>query len=129
MMESQENRFTVLFSTDASKKTSSKGNRRGVREIDRPEDPDAGILPMKHALFVAYHYPPESSSSGVLRTLKYTRYLGRFGWRVTVLTLNRDAYQETDPRLEEQIPADVRVVRTRFIEVKRHLAIWGRYPS
>ena len=84
---------------------------------------------MKHALFVAYHYPPESSSSGVLRTLKYTRYLGHFGWRVTVLTLNRDAYQETDPRLEEQIPADVRVVRTRFIEVKRHLAIRGRYPS
>ena len=48
---------------------------------------------MRHALVVAYYYPPESSSSGVLRTLEYTRYLGRFGWRVTVLTLNRDAYQ------------------------------------
>jgi len=84
---------------------------------------------MKHALFVAYHYPPESSSSGVLRTLKYTRYLGRFGWRVTVVTLNRDAYQVTDPKLEEQIPSDVRVVRTRFIDVKKHLAIRGSYPS
>ena len=84
---------------------------------------------MKHALFVAYHYPPESSSSGVLRTLKHTRYLGRFGWRVTVLTLNREAYQVTDPKLEEQIPGDVRVVRTPFIDVKRHLAIRGSYPS
>ena len=84
---------------------------------------------MKHALFLAYHYPPESSSSGVLRTLKYTRYLGRFGWRVTVLTLNREAYDVTDPKLEEQIPADVRVVRTRFIDVKRHFAIRGSYPS
>ncbi len=84
---------------------------------------------MKHALFVAYHYPPESSSSGVLRTLKHTRYLGRFGWRVTVLTLNRDAYEVTDPKLEEQIPEDVRVIRTRFIEIRRHLAIRGRYPS
>jgi glycosyltransferase involved in cell wall biosynthesis len=84
---------------------------------------------MKHALFVAYHYPPESSSSGVLRTLKHTRYLGRFGWRVTVLTLNREAYQVTDPKLEEQIPRDVRVVRTPFIDVKRHLAIRGSYPS
>src|SRR5713226_5295033 len=84
---------------------------------------------MRHALFVAYHYPPESSSSGVLRTLKHTRYLGRFGWRVTVLTLNREAYQVTDPKLEEQIPGDVRVVRTRFIDVKRHLAIRGVYPS
>jgi len=84
---------------------------------------------MRHALFVAYHYPPESSSSGVLRTLKYTRYLGRFGWRVTVLTLNREAYQVTDPKLEEQVPPDVRVVRTPFIDVKRHLAIRGSYPS
>jgi len=84
---------------------------------------------MRHALFVAYHYPPESSSSGVLRTLKHTRYLGRFGWRVTVLTLNRDAYQVTDPKLEEQIPPEVRVVRTRFIDVKNHLAIRGSYPS
>lgn len=84
---------------------------------------------MKHALVVGYHFPPESSSSGVLRTLKYVRYLGGFGWRVTVVTLIRDAYEVTDPRLEEQIPRDVHVVRTRFIEVKRHLAIRGKYPS
>jgi len=84
---------------------------------------------MRHALFVAYHYPPESSSSGVLRTLKHTRYLGRFGWRVTVLTLKREAYPVTDPKLEEQIPPEVRVVRTPFIDVKTHLAIRGSYPS
>jgi len=83
----------------------------------------------RHALFVAYHYPPESSSSGVLRTLKHTRYLGRFGWRVTVLTLDRRAYDTVDPLLEAQVPADVRVVRTPFIEVKRHLAVRGWYPS
>src|SRR5262249_1359541 len=76
-----------------------------------------------------YHYPPESSSSGVLRTLKHTRYLGRFGWRVTVVTLQREAYEVTDPGLEEQIPPEVRVLRTRFINVKKHLAIRGRYPS
>jgi len=84
---------------------------------------------MRHALFVAFHYPPESSSSGVLRTLKHTRYLGRFGWRVTVLTLDRKAYQVTDSKLEEQIPPDVRVVRTPFIDVKKHLSIHGSYPS
>src|SRR5215467_11009729 len=84
---------------------------------------------MRHALFVAYHYPPESSSSGVLRTLKHTRYLGRFGWRVTVLTLKREAYEVTDPKLESQIPRDVRVVRTSAIDVKRHLAVRGSYPS
>src|SRR6266542_1225757 len=90
---------------------------------------DGGRVPMKHALFVAFHYPPESSSSGVLRTLKYTRYLGRVGWRVTVLTLRREAYEVADPKLEGQIPPEVRVIRTRFISVKRHLAIRGSYPS
>src|SRR3984893_368678 len=95
----------------------------------RSGNSDQGNAPMKHALFVAYHYPPEGSSSGVLRTLKHTRYLGRFGWRVTVLTLRREAYEVTDPNLEDQIPPDVRVLRTRFISVKRHLAIRGSYPS
>ena len=65
----------------------------------------------------------------MLRTLKHTRYLGRFGWRVTVLTLDRRAYDTVDPQLEAQIPADVRVVRTPFVEMKRHLAVRGRYPS
>ena len=29
---------------------------------------------LQHALSVAFHYPPEASSSGVLRTLKYSRF-------------------------------------------------------
>jgi glycosyltransferase involved in cell wall biosynthesis len=84
---------------------------------------------MRHALFVAYHYPPEASSSGVLRTLKHTRYLGHFGWRVTVLTVAKDAYAVIDPGLEHQIPPSVRVIRTRFLDVKRHLSVRGKYPA
>jgi glycosyltransferase involved in cell wall biosynthesis len=84
---------------------------------------------VRHVLFVAYHYPPEASSSGVLRTLKYTRYLGAHGWRTTVLTLQRHAYEVTDAGLEDQIPPGVRVVRTPFLDVKRHLAIRGVYPG
>ena len=84
---------------------------------------------MRHVLFVVFHYPPEASSSGVLRTLKYTRYLGEHGWRSTVLTLKRDAYEVQDPGLERQIPVDVRVVRTGFLNVKRHLSIRGVYPG
>ena len=83
----------------------------------------------RHALFVAFHYPPEASSSGVLRTLKYTRYLGDHGWRITVLTLNRRAYDVQDSGLESQIPAAVRVVRTPFVDVKRHLSLRGVYPG
>ncbi len=84
---------------------------------------------MKHALFVAFHYPPEASSSGVLRTLKYTRYLGHHGWRVTVLTVRCDAYAVQDPALEAQIPATVRVIRTPYLNTKRHLAVRGLHLS
>lgn len=84
---------------------------------------------MKHALLVAFHYPPEASSSGVLRTLKYTRYLGRFAWRLTVLTVNREAYEIRDPGLERQIPAEVRVIRTPFVNTKWRFSIRGVYPS
>ena len=84
---------------------------------------------MKHALFFAFHYPPESSSSGVLRTLKFTRYLPEFGWRVTVITLRADAYEQVDPSLLAQVPPEVRVVRTAYLNSKRHLAIAGWYPA
>ncbi|MBN4079339.1 glycosyltransferase family 4 protein [Beggiatoa alba] len=84
---------------------------------------------MKHALFVAFHYPPEANSSGVLRTLKFSRYLSDFGWRVTVLTINIGAYEVIDETLVEQIPKNVRVVRTNYIDTKRHLSIAGIYPA
>jgi glycosyltransferase involved in cell wall biosynthesis len=86
-------------------------------------------LRARHALFVAYHYPPEAGSSGVLRTLKYTSYLHQYGWRVSVLTLDPTAYTIRDAQLEAQIPADVRVVRTRYLNSKRHLAVRGVYPA
>lgn len=84
---------------------------------------------LKHALFVAFHYPPEASSSGVLRTLKYTRYLMDSGWRVTIIAPREDAYEITDAKLTEQIPATARVIRTRFLNTKRHLSIRGIYPA
>ncbi|MEO6066316.1 MAG: glycosyltransferase [Lysobacterales bacterium] len=84
---------------------------------------------MRHALFIAFHYPPEASSSGVLRTLKYSRYLHDFGWRVSVIAPRVDAYAVTDERLTEQIRPDTRVVRTRWINSKRHLSLRGIYPA
>lgn len=81
----------------------------------------------RHALFVAFHVPPEASSSGVLRTLKYIRYLDELDWRVTVVSPRVDAYTVTDEALVSQLPASCRVVRTPFLNTKRHLAVMGRY--
>lgn len=84
---------------------------------------------MKHVLFIAFHYPPEASSSGVLRPLKFTRYLRQYGWRSTVITPQREAFEARDDKLEREIPESVNVVRTPFLNTKRHFAIWGRYPA
>ena len=84
---------------------------------------------MRHALFVAFHFPPEAGSSGVLRTLKYVRYLDEYGWRVTVIAPRVDAYTVMDAELQTQVPASCRVVRTGYLNTKRHFALFGRYPS
>ncbi len=67
----------------------------------------------KRVLLVAFHYPPDLSSSGVLRTLKFSRYLREHGWEPVVLTARENCYESTDPALLEQIPAGVEVRRTR----------------
>ncbi len=84
---------------------------------------------VKHAVFVAFHYPPEASSSGVLRTLKYTRYLPECGWRTTVITPRVDAYSIVDPALESQIPPSTKVIRTPYLNTKRHLSVRGIHLS
>lgn len=84
---------------------------------------------MLHAIFVAFHFPPEASSSGVLRTLKFVRYLADHDWRVTVIAPTVQAYEVCDPSLEVQLPASTRIVRTPWLNTKRHLSVGGRYPA
>ena len=78
---------------------------------------------------MAFHYPPEASSSGVLRTLKYSRYLNDFGWRVTVISPQEDAYEVVDQELVRQIPSTTRVIRTNYLNTKRHLSFRGIHPA
>ena len=82
---------------------------------------------MKHALFVAFYYPPDATSSGVLRTLKYTQYLAEHGWRITVLSPHSSAYDSVDEASTAEIPPTVKVVRTPFVNTRRHLSLRGRY--
>jgi glycosyltransferase involved in cell wall biosynthesis len=81
----------------------------------------------KRVLIVAFHYPPDLSSSGVLRTLKFSRYLPESGWLPTVLTVEPKHYETKDSALEAQIPPDVEVHRTRAIDMKRTFSIKGRH--
>jgi glycosyltransferase involved in cell wall biosynthesis len=62
---------------------------------------------MKRVLFLAYEYPPVGGV-GVVRTTQFAKYLPRFGWQPTVLTvLNPDAFYTTSG--QDPFPAGVRV--------------------
>ncbi len=65
-----------------------------------------------HVLFVAYRFPPQSGG-GVIRPLKFAKYLSRMGVRVTVLTALPPPGMKHDTSLLRDLPSDVRVVTVR----------------
>jgi len=79
-------------------------------------------------LMVAFHFPPEGGS-GTQRTLKFARYLPRFGWDVEVLTVRLEVYDVLDYSLLKELPASVQVHRAWCIDPAKHLSIRGRHPG
>jgi hypothetical protein len=77
---------------------------------------------------IAYHFPPCVGSSGLQRTLGFSRHLPSSGWNPIILTPHRRAYERVG---EEQV-ADISpktVIRRAFaLDAARHLSIKGRYP-
>ena len=80
---------------------------------------------MKTVLMVAFHYPPCFGSSGVQRTLKFSRYLPDWGWKPLVLTAQPRAYAQSTPEQVAEIPAAVLVTRAFALDTSRHLAVRG----
>lgn len=80
-------------------------------------------------LLVAYHYPPCTGSSGIQRTLTFSRYLPELGWDPVVLSAHPRAYETTASDQLKDIPAGVPVHRAFALDTKRHLSIRGRYPG
>ena len=82
---------------------------------------------MKTVLIVAFHFPPYGGGTGILRILKFCRFLPEAGWRTVVLTADSRAYERTDPALLSQIPAAVPVIRAFALDTQTHLSVRGRY--
>lgn len=59
---------------------------------------------MKKVLMIAYHYPPNRGGSGILRTLKFSRYVTEYGWLPIVLTVNPRAYPQVGDDQIDEIP-------------------------
>ncbi len=86
--------------------------------------------PLKRTLIVvAFHYLPDNTSTGVLRTLKFTDYLRRFGWHSEVISVPERLYVRTDPESVRRIPAGVHVHRPWAADVKHLFGIKGIYPD
>ncbi len=81
----------------------------------------------RRVLMVAYHYPPCFGSSGIQRTLKFTRHLPANGWQPIVLSAHPRAYPEVSDGQLREIPDSVEVHRAFALDTARHLAVGGRY--
>ena len=84
---------------------------------------------MRRVLLVAYHYPPLRGSSGIQRTLAFSRYLHEYGWDPIVLTAHPRAYPERGEDQLVDVPAGVPVHRAFALDASRHLSLRGAYPK
>ncbi len=84
---------------------------------------------MKRILMIAYHYPPLRGSSGIQRTLAFSRDLREFGWQPIILSAHPRAYPGVGTDQLGDIPSDVPVHRPFALDTSRHLSIRGAYPK
>ena len=70
--------------------------------------------PRRKVLVVTYTFPPVGGA-GVQRVTKFVKYLNRYGWQPTVLTVANPSVPAIDKSLEKDIPpgTDVHVAKSR----------------
>lgn len=100
---------------------------RNLREPVRLAKP--ATAPQRKALMVAFHFPPQAGSSGVLRTLNFVKYLPANGWQPVVLTAHPRAYVECRDDLLSSIPTNTQVYRAQALDAAKHLSIKGKYSG
>lgn len=83
----------------------------------------------KNLLYIAYHYPPILGSSGVHRTLAFTRFLQEQGWQTTVLTASLQAYDRWEEEQLKFIPQNIKVIRAFARNTAKQLSVNGKYFS
>lgn len=81
----------------------------------------------KRALLIAFHFPPQAGSSGIQRTLSFSRLLGRHGWEPMVLSAHPRAYGVKNSSQLAAIPPELVVKRPFALDTKVHLGWKGRY--
>ncbi|MCH7963504.1 MAG: glycosyltransferase [Bacteroidetes bacterium] len=70
---------------------------------------------MKKVLFVTYYWPPSGKAS-LHWPLKIVKYLPKYGWQTSVLTVEEDTFSQQDETLSEDISPELKVIRTKSYE-------------
>jgi hypothetical protein len=82
----------------------------------------------RRLLMIAYHFPPCVGSSGLQRTLSFSKHLYSFGWNPIILAPHLRAYQQIGNDQLGDISSETVVKRAFALDTTRHLGIKGRYP-
>ncbi|UVW28891.1 glycosyltransferase [Massilia sp. H6] len=83
----------------------------------------------KRALLIAFHFPPQAASSGIQRTLSFSKHLGNHGWEPLVLSAHPRAYSTQNTTQLASVPPQLVVKRAFALDAKHHMGIKGRYPE
>jgi glycosyltransferase involved in cell wall biosynthesis len=67
-------------------------------------------------LFISYNFPPRGGAA-VQRTIKFLKYLPKFGWRPDVLTLLTDQHLFPDSSLAKQLPNEMRTYYVKELQI------------
>jgi len=84
---------------------------------------------VNRVLLIAYHYPPIKGSSGVQRTLAFSKYLEENGWQPLVLTAHPRAYDSISDDQINDIPRELIIQRAFALDTKKHISFKGKYPA
>ena len=84
---------------------------------------------MRKVLMIAFHYPPCRGSSGIQRTLKFSRYLPDYGWQPIILTAHPKAYPLVGNDQIHEIRDDIVVRRAFSLDTSQHLSMRGAYAK
>lgn len=77
------------------------------------------ISDLRKVLIIAYYFPP-MGLSGVQRTAKFVKYLPKYGWKPTVLTVSPTGYYALDPSLLAEVEqAGTEIVRASSLDPNR----------
>ncbi len=68
-----------------------------------------------NALIISYYWPP-SGGIGVLRCLKFAKYLEKIGWKITVYTVKNGQYPYIDESNNKDVPKSAKIIRSNIWE-------------